>query len=102
MSLKGVSVLLGSIQAAFGKTIAGSTGNQTVTTSAGQVQMAAAASSLVVTNASVTANSLIFCQVATNDASLLSVDAVAAAGSFTIFGNAAAGATCKINYLIFY
>jgi hypothetical protein len=100
--LKGVSVLLGAVQAAFGKTIAGSTGAQTVSTAAGQVQFAAAATSLVVTNPSVTANSLIFCQVASNDATLKSVQAVAAAGSFTITGVAAATATCLVNYQVFY
>ena len=100
--LKGVAVLLGAIGAAFGKTIAGSTGAQTVTTATGQVQMAAAASTLVVTNANVTATSLVFCQIAGTDTTAFYCWAVATAGSFTITTNAVATATLKINYLIFY
>jgi hypothetical protein len=48
----------------------------------------------------VTANSVIICTVGTNDTTLKSVAAVAAAGSFTMHGNAAATAETRVNFLV--
>jgi hypothetical protein len=86
----------------FNKTVtaAGTTGAQTISKNAGTVNFAAAATSLVVTNTLVTANSIIICTVGTNDTTMKSASAVAAAGSFTIFSNAAATAETRVNFIV--
>jgi hypothetical protein len=86
----------------FNKTItaAGTTGAQTIDKNAGSVNFAAADTSLVVTNSLVTANSVIIATVATNDATMTSVQAVAGAGSFTLYANAAATAETRVNFLV--
>jgi hypothetical protein len=81
-------------------TAAGTTGAQTINKNAGTVNFAAAATSLVVTNNRVTANSIIICTVGTNDTTMKSVSAVAGAGSFTLHANAAATAETRVNFLI--
>lgn len=78
----------------------GTTGAQTIDKPAGSVNFAAADTSLVVTNSLVTANSVIVCTVATNDATMLSVQAVATSGSFTLYANAAATAETRVNFLV--
>ena len=45
-------------------------------------------------------NSIIVATVATNDTTLTSVQAVAAAGSFTLYANAAATAETRVNFLV--
>lgn len=86
----------------FDKTVtaAGTTGAQTINKNAGTVNFAAAATSLVVTNDRVTANSIVIATVATNDATMKSVIAVAGAGSFTLTANAAATAETRVNWLV--
>ena len=86
----------------FNKTVTatGTTGAQTISKNAGTVNFAAAATSLVVTNTLVTANSIIICTVGTNDITMKSVSAVAASGSFTIFANAAATAETRVNFIV--
>lgn len=81
-------------------TAGGTTGAQTINKSAGSVNFAAAASSLVVTNSLVTATSNIIATVQTNDGTLKTVLAVPAAGSFTLFGNAAATAETRVAFLV--
>lgn len=81
-------------------TAGGTTGAQTINKSAGSVNFAAAATSLVVTNSTVTTSSIIICTVATNDATLKSVQCVAGTGSFTMFGNAAAAAETRVNFWV--
>jgi len=81
-------------------TAAGTTGARTISKNAGSVNFAAAATSLVVTNSRVTANSIIVATVATNDSTMKSVQAVAAAGSFTLYANAAATAETRVNFLV--
>jgi len=81
-------------------TAAGTTGARTINQTSGSVNFAAAATSLVVTNSLVTANSVIICTVGTNDTTLKSVAAVAAAGSFTMHANAAATAETRVNFII--
>lgn len=81
-------------------TAAGTTGAQTINKNAGTVNFAAAATSLVVTNDRVTANSIVIATVATNDATMKSVIAVAGAGSFTLTANAAATAETRVNWLV--
>ena len=89
-------------QAFFDATITagGTTGAQTINKSAGSVNFAAAATSLVVTSNKVTANSIVMCTVATNDTTLKSVQCVPTAGSFTMFANAAATAETRVNFWI--
>lgn len=86
----------------FSKTITagGTTGAQTINKTCGSVNFAASATSLVVTNSLVTANSVIVATVGTNDATMKSVLAVAGAGSFTLHANAAATAETRVNFLV--
>jgi hypothetical protein len=81
-------------------TTAGTTGAQTINQTSGSVNFAIAATSLVVTNNLVTTSSVILATVASNDATIKSVQAVAAAGSFTLYANAAATAETRVNFLV--
>lgn len=81
-------------------TAGGTTGAQTINATAGSVNFAAAATSLVVTNSLVTANSVVIATVATNDTTMTSVQVVAGAGSFTLYANAAATAETRVNFLV--
>jgi len=86
----------------FNKTVTatGTTGARTIDKNAGTVNFAAAAASLVVTNSLVTANSIIICTVGTNDTTMKSVQAVAAAGSFTLYPSAAPTAETRVNFIV--
>lgn len=81
-------------------TAGGTTGAQTINKVTGSVNFAAAATSLVVTNSYVTTSSIIIATVATNDTTMKSVAVVAAAGSFTIYANAAATAETRVNFIV--
>lgn len=81
-------------------TAPGTTGAQTINKSAGTVNFAAAATSLVVTNSLVTASSLVFCTIRTNDATAVIKNVVPAAGSFTINLNAAATAETSVGFIV--
>lgn len=81
-------------------TASGTNGAQTINKPSGTVNFAAAATSLVVTNSLCTANSIIIATVRSNDTTMKSVQAVPAAGSFTLFANAAATAACSVGWLI--
>jgi len=81
-------------------TAPGTTGAQTINKTTGSVNFAIAAASLVVTNSLVTTSSIILATVGTNDATMRSVQAVAAAGSFTLYANAAATAETRVNFLV--
>lgn len=81
--------------------LAAATGNITINKPVCQVQIAAGASSLVLTNSLITANSIVLATIATNDATLTFIKScVAAAGQVTITGNANATATTKVNILV--
>jgi hypothetical protein len=86
----------------FDKTVTagGTTTPQTINKNAGAVNFAAADASKVVTNSLVTANSIIVATVATNDSTMKSVQVVAAAGSFTLYADAAATAETRVNFLV--
>lgn len=88
------------ITAPSGITPTGTTGAQTISKSSGSVNFAIGATSLVVTNALVDANSVITCTVATNDSTMKTVAVVAASGSFTLYANAAATAETRVNFLV--
>lgn len=81
-------------------TAGGTTGAQTIDKAAGSVNFAAAATSVVVTNSLVSADSIILCTVRTNDATLKSVQAVGGAGSFTMHANAAATGETRVDFLV--
>lgn len=81
-------------------TATGTTGAQTINQTSGSVNFAIAATSLVVTNSLVTTSSIILATVASNDTTMKSVQAVAAAGSFTLYANAAATAETRVNFLV--
>lgn len=65
-------------------TAPGTTGAQTINKISGKVNAAAGTTSLVVTNNLVTTNSIVMCQMGTNDATCIIKSVVEGAGSFTI------------------
>ena len=69
----------------YTNTAVGTTGNQTINKTSGRVNIAAAGTSVVVTNDKVTAASQCFAQMVTNDATGRVTACVSAAGSFTIY-----------------
>ncbi len=64
------------------------------------MNFAAAATTLVVTNSLVTANSIVMVQQMTNDASATVKDVEVTGGSFTIRLTTAAGAETKVAFLV--
>ncbi len=100
-STGGAFIFQGDIRLNKTVTTGGTTGAQTINKSIGSVNFAAGASSLVVTNSLVTTSSVITAIVGTNDATMKSVAAVAAAGSFTLHANAAATAETRVNFNVF-
>jgi len=81
-------------------TASGTTGNQTINKIAGTVNFGAGASSLVVTNNLVTANSIVIPCVYGSDATASSARITPAAGSFTINLNAAATAETTVAFFV--
>jgi hypothetical protein len=81
-------------------TAAATTGARTINKNTGSVNFAAGATSLVVTNSRVTADSVILATVATDDATMKGVHVIAAAGSFTIHPNANPTAETRVNFLV--
>lgn len=81
-------------------TATGTTGDQTIDKPTGTVNFAAAASSLVVTNALVKSTSLVFIQIIGTDATAKSATVSISAGSFTINLNAAATAETKVAFWV--
>lgn len=79
-------------------TTGGTTGAQTINKGAGSVNFAAGATSLVVTNSLVTTSSLVRVWIQTNDATMKSVVAVPASGSFTVYANAAPTAETRVGF----
>jgi hypothetical protein len=79
----------------------GTPGNVTQNVMHGRAAFAAAASTVVVTNSQVAANSSVFVVLQTADATLTQIlRATPAAGSFTVTGNAAATATTVFDYFV--
>jgi hypothetical protein len=82
-------------------TIAGAAGAVTINKVAGQARIALGASSVAITNTTVTANSLIFVSlVGPIDSTLKEVVAVPTANTITITGNTTATAAVKVNFLV--
>jgi len=81
-------------------TAAGTTGARTINAMSGSVNFAAAATSLVVTNSLVTANSVVFCGCQSNDATMRAVRWTVAAGSITILANTAPTAETAVVFTV--
>jgi hypothetical protein len=81
-------------------TAAGTVGAQTISKPFGTVNFAAGATTLVVTNTTVTTTSKIFVQVCGTDATAISARVTRANGSFTITLNAAATAETAVAFFI--
>lgn len=76
-------------------------GNVTNSSPRGRAAFAAGASSVVVTSTLVTAGSMIIVNLRTTDATLTVIEtALSAAGSFTVWGNAAATAATAFDFLV--
>ena len=78
----------------------GTPGNATINTLSGRAAFAAAGSTVVVTNSTVTATSKVFVSLRAGDATLDSVRVTPAAGSFTVTGNAAATAITIFDFFV--
>ena len=78
----------------------GTPGNATINTLSGRAAFAAAGTTVVVTNSTVTATSKVFVSLRGGDATLTSVRVTPAAGSFTVTGNVAATAVTIFDFLI--
>jgi hypothetical protein len=76
------------------------TGNQTIDKTSGRVNIAAAGTTITVTNALVTANSIIMASVASNDTTAQIKNIVPTAGSFTINMVAAVTAETPISFFL--
>ncbi len=81
-------------------TAAGTTGAQTIDKPTGKVNFAAAATSLVVTNALCTAASIVWPTMLTNDTTARDVWAVPTAGSFTIYMDPPPTAEVAVGFLV--
>lgn len=81
-------------------TAGGTTGNQTINKIAGTVNIAAAGTTVTVTNSLVDANSIIFCVIRTNDNTATLKNVVPGAGSFVITLTAAATAEVSIGFMV--
>lgn len=81
-------------------TTGGTTGAQTIDKPSGTVNFAAAATTLVVTNALVTTSSIVFAVIRTNDTTATIKNVVPAAGSFTITLGAAATAETSVGFFV--
>lgn len=78
----------------------GTVGAVTISKPSGRVNIAAAGTSVVVTNSLCTVNAHVFAQVSTNDTTAYVKNVVAAAGSFTITLGAAATAQTSVDFFI--
>lgn len=99
--LGGAVNIVGDVSVSKTITAPATTGAQTINKTAGSVNFAAAASSLVVTNSLATADSLIFLQLhGAADATMTAVTYTTTSGSFTILANAAATAETRVDFLV--
>lgn len=80
--------------------LSGTPGNATINTPRGRAAFAAASGTVIITSSLVTATSSIFIQLNSNDATLIRVVVTAAAGSFTVTGNANATAITTFDFHI--
>lgn len=90
----------GQIKILATNTAAGTTGNQTINKPSGKVNIAAAGTTITVTNALCTTASIVIATVLTNDTTALIKNVVPGAGSFVITMNAAVTAETSIGFFI--
>lgn len=82
-------------------TLSATVGAVVINKPAGSCNIALGADNVVVTNSLVTANSLVYAWLMANDTTLLYIRSIIPAnGSFTIKGNAAATANCKVGFMV--
>lgn len=81
-------------------TASGTTGNQTINKASGTVNIAAAGTTVTVTNSLVTTSSIVFAVIRTNDATATIKNVVPAAGSFTINLGSATTAETSIGFFV--
>jgi hypothetical protein len=81
-------------------TASGTTGNQTINKTSGTVNIAAAGTTVTVTNSLVSASSIVYAVIRTNDATATIKNVVPAAGSFVINLGAAATAETSIGFFV--
>ena len=79
-------------------TAAAATGNKTINKAAGSIRIAAAGTTVTLTNSLITANTIVNCYLGTSDATAKSVVNVAAAGSTVFTLNAATTAEVEIRW----
>ena len=92
--------LIGStLKVAVTITPVGTTGNQTINKIAGRVNIAAAGTTVTVTNSLVTADSIVLAVAATNDTTARVTNVVPSAGSFVI-NTVATTSECAFNFLV--
>lgn len=83
-------------------TTTGTTGAQTINNPSGTVNIAAAGTSVTVTNSLVTTSSIVYCVIRTNDANNISIKSVVpAAGSFTINLTEAVASEISIGFIVY-
>lgn len=87
-------------QSPFDLKIAGQTGAKTINFPSGSIRIAAAGSSVVLTDNLITTNSIVYPVIATHDTTATSCQAVPATGSCTFFLNAAATGEVEIRFLV--
>jgi hypothetical protein len=90
----------GNIQFPATNTASGTTGNQTINKTSGTVNIAAAGTTVTVTNSLVTASSIVYAVIRTNDATATIKNVVPAAGSFVINLGAATTAEVSIGFFV--
>jgi hypothetical protein len=78
----------------------GTTGNKTINFPSGSIRIAAAGSSVVLTDSFITTNSIVYPVIATHDSTATAVQAVPATGSCSFFLNAAATSEVEIRFLV--
>ena len=81
-------------------TASGTTGNQTINKASGTVNIAASGTTVTVTNSLVTASSIVYAVIRTNDATATIKNVVPAAGSFVINLAAATTAETSIGFFV--
>ena len=91
----------GSIELNRTLTAAGTTGNQTINKISGTVNIAAAGTSVTVTNSLVTTSSIVLCVLRTNDATARIASVVPGSGSFTINLTAAATGEVSVGFVVY-
>lgn len=101
-SLIGVGLSAQLVDALFGSSVAGSTGNVTLNTPMGVVKFAAAATSLTLTNNKIRSSSLIFTTILDNSVGMLKTLAVPANGSALIASDGGPAGTVNVAYWVIH